>query len=255
MTTHLLIPDAQVGPGTPTEHLAACGNFIMEHRPDVIVNIGDHADMPSLCSYDQGKKSFEGRRYALDIVASKEGMETLLEPMARYNRGKRRTKAKQYRPRMVLTLGNHEHRITRAVESDARLDGTIGIADLEYDKFGWDVYDYLQPVEIDGITYVHFAQQALSPTAIQRAHLIAARRHCSYSVGHTQILDYHVSSNLVNGRRVQCLIAGAFYAHDEEYKGPQGNQHWRGIILKRNVNEGQYDPQFISIDTLIKDYL
>ena len=52
-TTHFVIPDSQVTPDSPTRHLKAAGNFIVEHQPDVIVNIGDFWDMKSLCPYDR----------------------------------------------------------------------------------------------------------------------------------------------------------------------------------------------------------
>src|SRR4051812_29162536 len=38
---HLVIPDCQVKPGVRTDHMDWIGNFIVEKKPDVIVNIGD----------------------------------------------------------------------------------------------------------------------------------------------------------------------------------------------------------------------
>ena len=54
LTTHLVIPDVQVKPGHDYSFLKAIGNYIVKKRPDVIINIGDFADMPSLSSYDNG---------------------------------------------------------------------------------------------------------------------------------------------------------------------------------------------------------
>jgi len=45
MTTHLIISDVQVKPGDNYWFLKAIGNYIVETRPDVVVNIGDFADM------------------------------------------------------------------------------------------------------------------------------------------------------------------------------------------------------------------
>jgi len=123
---HLIIPDAQIRPGDNLNFLKAIGNYIVEKKPDVIINIGDFADMPSLSSYDVGKKTFEGRRYVSDVDAVRTAMGVLLNPLVEYNRKQKKTKHQQYNPRMVLTLGNHENRINRAVENDAKLDGTIG---------------------------------------------------------------------------------------------------------------------------------
>ena len=72
MSTHLVIPDTQAKDGTPTDHLRWIGQLIVDEHPDTVVHLGDHADMPSLSSYDVGKRSFEGRRYSADIEAAKE---------------------------------------------------------------------------------------------------------------------------------------------------------------------------------------
>ena len=255
MTTHLFLPDTQVKEGVPMAHLRACGNLIAELKPDKIIHIGDHADMPSLSSYDKGKKSFEGRRYKKDIDAAQEGMRVLLDPLWELQGKQRKNKLKVYKPVQILTLGNHENRINRAVNDAAQFDGLISTKDLGFEEMGWNVIPFLQPVVVDGITYVHYVHNINSPSPISRAHLNAARKHCSVSCGHNPGFDYYVSPFKTKGRRIQCLIAGSFYMHDEEYKGPQGNEHWRGIVIKRNVVEGQYDPEFISIDSLLENWL
>src|SRR3990167_6344750 len=144
MSKILMIPDCQVRIGVPLDHLLALGNYIVAKKPDIIVQIGDFADMPSLSSYDIGKKSFEGRRYTLDISAAKEAMEILLKPLNDYNEKAQKNHEKQYHPRKILTLGNHEDRITRAIDSDPKLDGTLSLQDLGYEEFGWEVYPFLQ---------------------------------------------------------------------------------------------------------------
>ena len=78
---HLILPDCQVKDGVPLDHLDWIGQYIVDKQPDVIVNIGDFADMPSLSSYDKGTKSFEGRRYKKDIEVTREAMQRLLAPM------------------------------------------------------------------------------------------------------------------------------------------------------------------------------
>ena len=117
---HLLIPDLQIKPGVDISHLTWIGNYIADKRPDVIVQIGDAADMPSLSSYDVGKKSFEGRRYSDDIEVVHEAMSMLMAPINELNRSLAASHDKRYKPRMVLTLGNHENRITKAVDSDPK---------------------------------------------------------------------------------------------------------------------------------------
>ena len=57
----LVIPDCQIKEGVPTDHLTWAGKAIVDYRPDVVVNLGDFADMPSLSTHDiKGSKYFEG---------------------------------------------------------------------------------------------------------------------------------------------------------------------------------------------------
>ena len=75
---HFIIPDCQTKEGVPLEHLTWAGKYCAEKHPDVVINIGDFADMPSLSSYDVGKKDFEGRRYTKDIAATKKAMDLFI---------------------------------------------------------------------------------------------------------------------------------------------------------------------------------
>lgn len=253
MSKHLVIPDCQVAPGTPIDHLELIGRMIVDVQPDVIINIGDFADMESLCEYDKGKACFEGRRYRKDIECSERGMRCLLGPVTRYNNSLRRNKKRLYSPRYILTLGNHEDRINRAIQKQPELEGVISIDNLSYEKFGWEVYPFLQPVEVDGIAYCHYFHNKLSRTPHPNSKLMLAREHRSCTQGHVQTLDYDVQYG-GDGKALHGIRAGACYTHDEVYKGPQGNIHWRGVILKHNVKDGEYDPEFISLRGLKERY-
>jgi hypothetical protein len=51
------------------------------------------------------------------------------------------------------------------------------------------------------------------------------------------------------------LIVGSFYQHDEEYKGYQGNNHWRGCIMKHEVKDGNYCLLELSLNYLLRGWL
>jgi hypothetical protein len=253
MTTHLVIPDCQVKPGVDLSYLSWVGQYIADKQPDVIINIGDFADMPSLSSYDVGKKSFEGRRYKHDIEVTHYAMEKLLAPLKELNEHQRRTKQKQYRPRMVLTLGNHEERIVRAVESDPKLDGTIGLDDLGYREAGWEVFDYLTPVVIDGVVYCHFFTSGVMGRPVTSAAALLNKRHMSAVMGHVQGRQI-AYANRADGRQITGLFSGCCYLHDEDYLGAQGNNYWRGIWMLHEVEDGQFDEMPVSLKYLRKKY-
>ncbi len=62
MTRIFVLPDCQVRPDVPTEHLDWIGRAICHYSPDVVVCLGDFADMESLSSY-KTRKEAEGLRY------------------------------------------------------------------------------------------------------------------------------------------------------------------------------------------------
>ncbi|MEM7209583.1 MAG: hypothetical protein AAF434_17320 [Pseudomonadota bacterium] len=254
MSVHLFIPDCQVRPEAPTDQLDWIGKYLVNIKPDVVVNIGDFADMPSLSFWDVGKKASEGRRVEDDLKAARDGMAKLMQPLITYNDQRRVWKEKQYKPRLVLTLGNHEDRITRSIENDAKWDGKLTLDDLNYELYGWEVHPFLEVVTIDGVAYSHYFANPMTgrPLGGMAATRLKTIGH-SFSMGHVQTLDM-AQRFLANGERQRALICGASYLHDEEYKGPQGNPHWRGIIVKHEVSDGGYDLMEVSLDYLCRKY-
>lgn len=234
------------------------GNYIIERQPDVLINIGDFADMHSLSTYDTGKRAGEGARYEEDIRATKAAMSILLQPMEEYNSRMRRLKMRQYRPEMHLTLGNHEQRIMRHVDSYPILEGRLGYNDLGYAEAGWNVHNFLEVVELDGILYSHYFPRNAQGRIVQtsrgspNARTQIQREGQSASSGHLQGLDFAIQQR--GTRRDYGIIAGSFYLHEENYLSPQGTAYWRGVVYKHEVSDGQYDPMFLSIDYLLNNW-
>lgn len=247
--THLIIPDTQMKEGVPDDHLHWIGQYIVDRKPDVVVHLGDHWDMPSLSSYDKGKIQFEGRRYEKDIQAGNDSFAILTKYIKEFN--KRRTPANQYHPRLVFLMGNHCYRIELAIENDPVLEGVIGYHHLNTE--GWEVYGFREVVWIDGVAYSHYFYNPMTGRPL--GGMVATRLKTighTFTMGHQQTLDYAI--RFVAGKSHHGLVAGACYLHDEEYKGPQGNAHWRGIIVKHAVENGSYNPMFVDLDFLCRKY-
>ena len=248
---HLIIPDVQAKDGQDFTFLYHIGRYIVEKKPDVIVCLGDFADMPSLSSYDVGKKSFEGRRYTKDITAARKAMSVLLAPLYEYNESAKANKKKQYNPRKVLTLGNHEERISRAINSDPKLEGLLKYEDLPYED--WEVHEFLKPVFIDGIAYCHYFPTGVMGRPATTASAMVSKLHMSCIAGHQQGKQVAYGKR-PDGSTITCIIAGSCYEHDEDYLNTTGNQHWRGILMAHEVNNGTFDEMFVSLDYLRKRY-
>lgn len=244
---HIVIPDTQTKPDVPADHLQWIGEYINEQFSSkdaniTIIHLGDHWDMPSLSSYDKGKRSMEGRRIFDDVAAGNEAFNILAEPFAKL-------KAK----RLFLT-GNHEERIERAIECNPQMEGVLTLAQLKVPQ-KWETVPYLEPVTLEGITYSHYfynpnTGRAYGGTSIDLRLKVMGQ---SFTMGHQQGLLWG-RRELNNDRTHIGLVAGSCYLHDEDYRGPQANDHWRGIIVCHNVEDGEYDPMFVSLDYLCRRY-
>lgn len=254
MTKILVIPDTQCKPNIDLSYMGWIGNYLVEKRPDVVVHLGDAFDCPSLSSYDKGKLSFEGRRLKADIEAGKKGMELLLQPLKKLQEKQKVDKKKVYNPRLVFCLGNHEERIIRIPHNNPEFDGFIGYDLLGLEESGWEVHDFLKPVEIDGIFFVHYLSNPFNGrpyggTALNQLKTIGR----SFVAGHKQTLDVAIRPT-IDGRMQLGIVCGAAYEHPEDYKGYQGNVHFRGVVLLHDAHDGFADPCFVSMKYLRKRY-
>ena len=249
----LVIPDCQVKEGVPLEHLSWAGQAICDYRPDVVVNIGDFADMPSLSTHDlKGSKYFEGLRYKKDIEVAKMAMKKLLKPLRDLQAKQRKNKEKVYKPRMLLTLGNHENRIDRAINNNPTLDGLISVEDLEYAK-DWEVYPFLHPVFVNGVGFNHYWPVGAMGRPAGSAAAIINKLHMSCVAGHQQGKQVAYGKR-ADGKPICAIIAGSFYLHDESYMDRLSNRHWRGLLVMNEVNDGHFDELFLSIEDLERKY-
>jgi len=217
MRTHLLIPDTQVKPGVPLDHLDWIGRYIVDRQPDVIVHIGDHYDLPSLSSYDRGKRSFEGRRYRKDVEAGHRALERLEAPLDEYNRERRHRHEKQYRPEKHYCLGNHEARADRMAEENSELDGLIGSFEFMdfWDGRGWATHEFLKVIDVDGVWYTHFVANPMTGRPL--GGMIETRLKNvgnSFTMGHQQTLQHGI--RYVGKRQQHGLVAGACLTPDHK---------------------------------------
>jgi len=271
-TIHVVVPDTQAqreieGKKVPSEHLGWIGQYFVDKyagRPNVtIIHLGDHWNMGSLSSYDKGKRQMEGKRYLDDVEFGNDCFDLLCWSMEDYNRVHPRS---QWHPRKHFLLGNHEDRIDRACIDNAQLDGTIGYHQLnagmtpvkdqqerQVPNHGWTVHPFLQPVLLDGVAYSHYFLNPANGRPV--AGMIETRIKtigCTFTQGHQQGLRCGILETF-NGRK-RGMVAGSCYLHNEEYRGPQGTNEWRGIVVCYNVGGGDYDLKEVSLDSLCRRY-
>jgi hypothetical protein len=151
---------------------------------------------------------------------------------------------------MHLTLGNHEYRMEREVEDNPRLEGMFDMGDLGYADNGWTVHDFLEILKLDGVEYSHYFTSGNMGRPVTSAAALLRERQCSAVMGHVQHTDmaFHKKTQNI------AMFAGICYLHDEKYLGPQGNQTRRQVVMLHEVEDGKFDPMFVSLRFLQKRY-
>lgn len=244
----MVLPDVQAKPGVDFSFLRRIGLYMVDKKPDVVVCIGDFSDMESLSSYDRGKKSFEGRRYRRDVEAAQFAMQAFLGPLEEHRKA-----GGTYRPRMVLTLGNHEERILRACNDDPKLDGVLSLKDLAYEEYGWEVVPFLEVVVIEGVAFSHYFTTGTMGRPAGTAAAQLRKTNMSCVAGHQQGKQIAYGYR-ADGSTITSIIAGSCYEHEESYLGAQGNRHWRGLLMLHEVVDGAFDEMWVSLGYINQRY-
>lgn len=249
----MIIPDTQIKPGVPLEHIEWAARAIADYMPDVLSVIGDWWDMPSLSSYMKpGSKEAEGQRIYDDIAVGNAAFETLVKYIEPERERRARLHLKRWNIEKHYFRGNHEQRIERALNENPKLEGMVAYDML--DTQGFIVHDFLEIEEIDGIAYSHYFANTHSGRPIggsidNRLNRVGK----SFVQGHEQGLLYGIRQ-FPGALTRHGLVAGSFYLHEERYRGAQGNDEWRGIVVLNEVNNGKYDVMPLSMDYLRRKY-
>ena len=239
---HLVIPDTQSEPGRDDYHLGWIAEYCRDRyagKPLTRIHVGDHWNMGSLSSYDRkGGTRMEGRRVMADIEKGNDDFRWLEMSDLVWDDH--------------FLMGNHENRIVRAVEQDAQIEGLLSLDSL--DTGNWTRHGFLEPVWLDGVCYSHYFYNPSTgrPYGGENAETRLKTIGHSFTMGHQQGLK--TGMRYVGGKQHRALIAGSCYLHDEDYLGPQGNVHWRGIVVCNNVSDGAYDIMEVGLDFLCQRY-
>ncbi len=251
MTTHLIIPDPHAHPNHNNDRADLIGKLILDIKPDVVVNLGDMFDMPSMSAYDKGKKSFHGRSYHKDLEAGLDFDERMWAPIR---------KAKKKRPHAVFIECNHEHRLKKLLDMQPELEGTVSFDDFGLKRNYDEIVEYEGQtpgiITIDNINYAHYFVSGVMGRPIggeHPAYSLITKEFTSCTCGHIHVADYAIRTT-ANGRKLHGLVAGVYQDYDSDWAGEINKLWWRGVALKRNVSDGDYDLQLIGIDALRKEY-
>jgi len=250
--TAVVFSCAHSDPSISNERFSWLGEFLYDIKPDYVVDLGDGADMRSLNTFDT--------RYPEAIVA-----QSYEQDIDNYNDSQERIRwkfrhHKRKRPFYIGFEGNHENRIKRALKTDPRLEGSkYGISFRHLQTKYWfdDYHEYHNSApaiaEYDGVSYAHFFSAGNFGSAISGMHhanSLLAHRFKSSTCGHSHKRDVKFK----DAAGAIGLVAGCFKGADEAWAGQANLDWWAGVVVKREIYNGIYEPEFVSLKRLKEVY-
>lgn len=215
----LVISDSHISPACPNVELwTRLGEYVVKHKPDVIVHLGDVADLSSLAWLKNARGPYTTDDELATVAEHLVAFEDVL--LAERNKNRKDKKA-IYRPHKILCLGNHDVR-----------NGYTGIQDL-FEDFDWFVADYLEPVEVNGITFCHSMMKGLTDYPCTTAQELLENWHGNVVVGHGHKQDYAESYSIATGDRIRAIKCPVFNTDDIGWAKQTRNKWARGFTLIR----------------------
>lgn len=255
MRTAIVFSCAHSSPDVPNDRFDWLGKLLYDVKPDYVIDLGDIADMKSLNSFDtRYPQQIVNQNYEKDIKHYLDSQERIRHPFKAN---------KKKKPYFIGIEGNHENRIKKAISHDPRLEGPsygISFSHLETKSFYDEYHEYENSapaiIDVDGVDYSHFFSSGSLGKPISAKHhglAILDKRRRSATCGHAHTRNIHFLDGVGGGSHIG-LLAGCFKGREEPWAGQANRSWWSGVIIKRDIDNGIYDPEFVSLARLRKAY-
>lgn len=246
---------AHTDPGVGNERFDWLASLIEDIKPDYTVDLGDGADMRSLNTFDtRYPQAIVSQSYEQDVEVYNEAMDRL---WSRYKISKKK------RPFRIGFEGNHENRIKKAIAHDPRLEGSkygISFSHLQTDHWFDEYHPYFNSAPAiatyDGVSYSHYFSSGNFGSAMSGIHHgygLLQKRNSSAVCGHSHKRSLYFKDDAFPNPIVG-MVVGCFKGKDEGWAGQANREWWRGVVIMREVDQGAFNPQFVSMDALKKEY-
>lgn len=255
MRTAIVWTCAHADPGVDNKRFDWLGSLIEDIKPDYTIDLGDGADMRSLNSYDtRYPAALVAQSYQKDIEVYNESQSRLWD---------RFKISKKKRPFRIGFEGNHENRIRKAIAHDPRIEGDkfgVSFKHLQTDHWFDEYHEYTNSApslaNYDDIFYGHYVSTGNFGSAMSTKHhgySLTEKLAASATVGHSHKFSYFRKAD-ARPKPINGLVAGCFKGAEEGWAG-QANHEWsKGVVIKRMIDQGDYDLQWVSLKALEKEY-
>ena len=156
--------------------------------------------------------------------------------------------------------GNHEHRIKKAIELDPRQEGQkygLSFSHLQTNKWFDEYHEYEHSgpaiASYCGVDFAHYFcgnNSGSATSGLHHAHTLINNRHNSSVCGHSHFRNIYFK----DGAGSIGLVVGCYKGGPEGWAGQSNDAWWKGIVHLKNVEDGMFEPQFISMEMLEREY-
>jgi len=155
------------------------------------------------------------------------------------------------------------NRLKKAISLDPRLEGDkygISFSHLQTDHWFDEYHEYHNSgpaiADYDGVSYAHYFSAGNFGSAMSGIHhgyALLQKRNSSATCGHSHKRSLYFKDD-AHPNPIIGLVAGCFKGAEESWAGQANTGWWKGVVIKREISNGFYEPQFVSMKELQKAY-
>jgi predicted phosphodiesterase len=219
-----VVGDLHAAPGMDLSHVDHIASHIEATSPDAVVLIGDVVTMDSVSMHDPlGSITVKEQPSIVDDLAVLEEVLDRLDGIP---------------GDLHVTLGNHEERLKRYEDNEARLQGSLWPIVLKtVHAYGWTVTDYGSFLELDGVRFTHI------PLNIMRrpyANIDAVAREAKWPIvyGHSHEQNVKTARKIGGGFTILNVPCSLPHGHVEKY-ALKTTTTWSWAISDLEIFDGQ----------------
>ena len=234
---HLILPDPHIRCNQNLDRMKWAAELILDVKPSHVICMGDFFDFESL----HGKTKPDYGTVNAEVEVGMQAQDIFFSVLK---------KRKRKFPKLWMLIGNHDYRVYKTT--------WVEVDDIFDDK--WELVPYVDTtpgrIIIDNIVYSHYAISGLMNRALATPPLgqsLLSSQHTSYTVGHSHSLSY-ATDVTADGRRIHGLSCGCYTEDEPEWAGLSSSLWWRGVVIKDNIDNGDYDLETIKLSTIRKEY-
>ena len=215
MNYNMIFGDTHIEPHTDLTPLGRLGELAVKKKAGVLICVGDFTDFASQAWMKKARGKYT---LTQELNATRKALAKFEQAIHEYNKERRRQKKKMYKPRKIICKGNH----------DARVSGDA--FDKIFRDAGWEVYQYREVIEVEGIFYSHIFENGTSGRACVDVEDILNNTHAPSFSGHGHRFAYAGDTDSY-GNKIFAVKCPCLREDYPEWAG-QGATKWdRGFIM------------------------